>query len=113
MADLLISLISKIATFPFTKRLIETLRPIVRQSKTRRDAFRSEISSLPTDEEMARVWFTRANSLPMPIGIGLGLEWAGGEYSEDGAFRRNALARMSRVMENWPLSVTRNCPLVG
>ncbi|MDA9506178.1 hypothetical protein XI09_16370 [Bradyrhizobium sp. CCBAU 11386] len=27
--------------------------------------------SLPTDEEMARVWFTRANSLPMPIGIGL------------------------------------------
>jgi len=28
--------------------------------------------SLLTDEEMARAWFPRANSLPMPIGIGLG-----------------------------------------
>jgi hypothetical protein len=26
--------------------------------------------SLLTDEEMARTWFTRANSLPMPIDIG-------------------------------------------
>jgi hypothetical protein len=30
--------------------------------------------SLLTDEEMARAWFTRVNSLPMPIGIGLGAE---------------------------------------
>jgi len=28
--------------------------------------------SLLTGEEMARAWFPRANSLPMPIGIGLG-----------------------------------------
>jgi hypothetical protein len=28
--------------------------------------------SLLTGEEMARIWFTRANSLPMPIDIGLG-----------------------------------------
>jgi hypothetical protein len=28
--------------------------------------------SLPTDEEMARAWFTSASSLPMPIGIGIG-----------------------------------------
>jgi len=27
---------------------------------------------LPTDEEMARAWFTSASSLPMPIGIGFG-----------------------------------------
>jgi hypothetical protein len=28
--------------------------------------------SLPTDEEMARAWFTSASSLPMPIGFGFG-----------------------------------------
>jgi len=33
--------------------------------------------SLPTDEEMARAWFTSASSLPMPIGIGFGLSRIG------------------------------------
>jgi hypothetical protein len=33
--------------------------------------------SLPTDEEMARAWFTSASSLPMPIGFGFGLSRIG------------------------------------
>jgi hypothetical protein len=77
MTGLLISLIrSKIAAFRFTKRLIDTRAPDrcgnAERGKMRSD--RIDHRSLLTGEEMARSWFTRANSLPMPIDIGLGTE---------------------------------------
>lgn len=72
MTDLLISLIKiKDRYFPFTKRLIDT--PTSDRcdnaifGKMRSD--RIDHRSLLTDEEVA-------NSQPMPIGIGLGPEWA-------------------------------------
>jgi hypothetical protein len=60
--------------FRFTKRLIGTAASErcdnAKIGKMRSD--RIDHRSLLTGEEMARIWFTRANSLPMPIDIGLG-----------------------------------------
>ena len=76
MTDLLISLIKiKNRDFPVYQTVdrYRYVRP-VRQFKTRQDALRSKLITAVwlTDEEMSRAWFTRANSLPMPIGIGMG-----------------------------------------
>ena len=72
MTDLLISLI-KIEDRDFPVYQAVDRHPSDRCDNAKPGKMRSDRidhRSVLTDEEIARAWFTRANSLPMPIGIG-------------------------------------------